>query len=91
MIDLWRLNGEFYVDRPALGNEHSTLNLFKERPDHKATARVPVIAGRTSVQLIQVLDGLNEGDKVIRSDMLRYDSADRSRQKWGNQETGNKD
>lgn len=78
-IDLERLTDVLYVGRPALGNENSTLSLFKEDPDHKGAVRVPVKVGRASVNSIQVLDGLKEGDTVILSDMSRYDTVDRIR------------
>ncbi len=78
-IDLERLNDVLYVGRPALGNENSTLSLFKIDPNGKDAVRVPVKVGRASVNSIQVLDGLKEGDTVILSDMSRYDSADRIR------------
>jgi RND family efflux transporter MFP subunit len=78
-IDLEHLNDVLYVGRPALGNENSTLSLFKEDPDHKGATRVQVKVGRASVQYIQVLDGLKEGDTVILSDMSRYDNVDRIR------------
>jgi HlyD family secretion protein len=78
-IDLEHLNDVLYVGRPALGNENSTLSLFKEDPDHKGAVRVQVKVGRSSVQYIQVLDGLKEGDTVILSDMSRYDNVDRIR------------
>jgi RND family efflux transporter MFP subunit len=78
-IDLERLTDVLYVGRPALGNENSTLSLFREDPDHKGAIRVPVKVGRASVNSIQVLDGLKEGDTVILSDMSRYDNVDRIR------------
>lgn len=78
-IDLEHLHDVLYVGRPALGNENSTLSLFKEDPDHKGAVRVQVKVGRSSVQYIQVLDGLKEGDTVILSDMSRYDNVDRIR------------
>ena len=78
-IDLERLKDVLYVGRPALGNENSTLSLFKEDPDHKSAVRVQVQVGRASVNSIQVLDGLKEGDTVILSDMSRYDAVDRIR------------
>ena len=78
-IDLEKLNNVLYVGRPALGNENSTLSLFKEDPDHKGATRVSVKVGRASVNSIQVLDGLKEGDTVILSDMSRYDNVDRIR------------
>ncbi len=78
-IDLERLHDVLYVGRPALGNENSTLSLFKIDADGKGAVRVPVKVGRASVNNIQVLDGLKEGDTVILSDMSRYDNVDRIR------------
>lgn len=78
-IDLERMNNVLYVGRPALGNEDSTLSLFKLDPDGKGATRVPVKVGRASVNNIQVLEGLNEGDTVILSDMSRWDGVDHIR------------
>ncbi|HSZ17492.1 MAG TPA: HlyD family efflux transporter periplasmic adaptor subunit [Terracidiphilus sp.] len=78
-IDLERMTDVLYVGRPALGNENSTLSLFRVDPDGKSAVRVPVKVGRASVNNIQVLEGLKEGDTVILSDMSRYDSVDRVR------------
>jgi RND family efflux transporter MFP subunit len=78
-IDLERMADVLYVGRPALGNENSTLSLFKVDPDGKGATRVPVKVGRASVNSIQVIEGLKEGDTVILSDMSRWDNVDRIR------------
>ena len=78
-IDLERMTDVLHVGRPALGNENSTLSLFKLDPDGKGATRVPVKVGRASVNAIQVLEGLKEGDTVILSDMSRWDNVDRIR------------
>jgi HlyD family secretion protein len=78
-IDLERLGDVLYVGRPAFGNENSTISLFKVGPDGKTAVRVPVKVGRASVNAIQVLEGLQEGDTVILSDMSRWDNTDRIR------------
>jgi len=78
-IDLERMTDVLYVGRPALGNENSTLSLFRVDPDGKGATRVPVKVGRASVNSIQVIEGLKEGDTVILSDMSRWDSVDRIR------------
>jgi multidrug resistance efflux pump len=78
-IDLDRLPDVLYVGRPAFGNENSTISLFKLTPDGKGAVRVPVKVGKVSVNAIQVLEGLNEGDTVILSDMSRWDNVDRIR------------
>ena len=80
-IDLERLDNVLYVGRPAFGQENSTISLFKlERPDGPTDAiRVPVKVGRASVNSIQVVEGLHEGDTVVLSDMSRWDNTDRIR------------
>ena len=78
-IDLERMNNVLYVGRPAFGNEDSTISLFKLSPDSKTASRVQVKVGHASVNAIQVLNGLNEGDTVILSDMSRWDQVDRIR------------
>nr|WP_320408717.1 HlyD family efflux transporter periplasmic adaptor subunit [Candidatus Koribacter versatilis] len=78
-IDLERLDKTVYVGRPAFGQENSTISLFRLDPDGKGASRVPVKVGRTSVNTIQVIEGLKPGDTVILSDMSRWDSNDRIR------------
>jgi len=78
-IDLERLDNVLYVGRPAFGQEDSTISLFKLDPDGKGAVRVPVKVGRASVNAIQVIEGLHEGDSVILSDMSRWDNTDRIR------------
>jgi len=78
-IDLAHLQDVLYVGRPALGNENSTLSMFKLDADGSGATRVPVKAGRASVNSIQILEGLREGDTVILSDMSRWDNVDRIR------------
>ena len=78
-IDLDRMSDVLFVGRPAFGNENSTINLFKLSADGKTAVRVPVKVGRASVNSIQVLEGLQDGDTVILSDMSRWDNTDRIR------------
>jgi HlyD family secretion protein len=78
-IDLEHLKDVLYVGRPALGNENSTLSLFKLDPDGNGATRTPVKVGHASVNNIQVVEGLKEGDTVILSDMSRWDNVDRIR------------
>ena len=78
-IDLENLHDVLYVGRPAFGNPDSTISLFRIDPDGKTATRVQVKVGGASVTEIQILDGLHEGDRVILSDMSRYDANDRVR------------
>jgi multidrug resistance efflux pump len=78
-IDLERMADVLYVGRPAFGQENSTISLFKLDAEAKGATRVPVKVGRASVNSIQLLEGLHEGDTVILSDMSRWDNVDRIR------------
>ena len=78
-IDLDRMANVIYVGRPAFGNENSTISLFKLSADGKTAVRVPVKVGRASVNSIQVIEGLQDGDTVILSDMSRWDNTDKIR------------
>ena len=78
-VDLEKLDDVLYVGRPAFGQENSTISLFKLDTDGRGGVRVPVKVGRASVNAIQVIEGLHEGDTVILSDMSRYDNTERIR------------
>jgi len=78
-VDLERVTGVLYVGRPAFGQEKSTVGMFKLGRDGKTATRARVQLGRTSVNTIEVLQGLKEGEQVILSDMSRWDSFDRIR------------
>ena len=78
-IDLERLDNVLYVGRPAFGQENSTISLFRLDSDGRDATRVPVKVGRASVNSIQVIEGLHEGDTVVLSDMSRWDNTDRIR------------
>jgi HlyD family secretion protein len=77
-IQLERLDNVIYVGRPAFGQENSTVGLFKLTPDGEAH-RTNVKLGRSSVNQIEILEGLQPGDQVILSDMSAQDAFDRIR------------
>jgi len=79
VIDQERIPDTLQVGRPAFGNPHSTISLFKVSVDGKTATRVPVKVGIAAVNAIQVVDGLREGDTVILSDMSREDNTDKIR------------
>jgi HlyD family secretion protein len=78
-IEEEHLSNVVYVDRPVSGEPDTTIALFKIDPDGKGASRVNVRLGRASVNTIEVLSGLNVGDRVILSDMSQYDSYQRIR------------
>ena len=77
-ITLEKLDNVVYVERPAFGQENSTVGLFKLTGDGEAI-RANVKLGRTSVNQVEILEGLQPGDQVILSDMSAQDAFDRIR------------
>ncbi|MFL5494613.1 MAG: efflux RND transporter periplasmic adaptor subunit [Gemmatimonadales bacterium] len=78
-IQVERLDNVLHVGRPAYGQAGSTVGLFKLVEDGTVALRVNVRLGRTSVNTVEVLGGLQPGEKVIISDMSRWDGVDRVR------------
>ena len=79
LIELERLSDVLYAGRPTYGQSQSTVGLFRLIDNGSAAERVPVQLGRSSVNQIEILSGLQEGDVIILSDMSRYDDVDRVR------------
>lgn len=77
-IELERLDNVLYVGRPAFGQEQSTVGLFKLNAEGEAT-RAQVQLGRSSVNTIEIVGGLQEGDQVVLSDMSAWDQFERIR------------
>ena len=77
-IELERLENVLFVGRPAFGQEQSTVGLFKLNAEGEAS-RAQVQLGRSSVNTIEVLNGLAEGDQVVLSDMSAWDQFERIR------------
>jgi HlyD family secretion protein len=78
-ITLERLADVEYVGRPVIGQPGAKITLFKLDVDGKDAERVPVSLGRSSVNNIEVVDGLKVGDQVILSDMSSQDAYNRIR------------
>lgn len=76
-VEIERLADVLYVERPVHGEANSTIGLFKLVDDGKEATRVQVQLGRTSVNTVEILKGLEIGDKVILSDMSAWDNYDR--------------
>lgn len=76
-IDIEKLDDIVYVGRPVHGTANSSVSLFKLVNDGREAVRVNVKFGRSSVNTIEILDGLKVGDKIILSDMSNWDNVDR--------------
>jgi len=80
-ITLENLKDVLFVGRPVHGQADSTIGIFKIIDDGSEAVRVNVKLGRSSVNTIEIVQGLKVGDKVILSDMSAWDNFDRIRLK----------
>ena len=78
-IELERLDDVLYVGRPVQAQQESLVTLFRVDRDRRGAVRVKVRFGRSSVNTIEVLEGLTVGDQVLLSDMSTWDAYDRVR------------
>jgi len=78
-IELERLEDVLYVGRPAQGQAESMVGLFRLDEGGKEASRVTVKLGRASVNTVQVLSGLEVGQRVVVSDTSAWDAFDRIR------------
>ena len=79
-IEIERLSDVLHVGRPAFGQPDSEVRLFRVGDDGVA-ARVPVRLGKSSVNRIEIVQGLAAGDRVVLSDTSAWDQYDRIRLK----------
>jgi len=78
-IELERLDNVVFVGRPAFGQENNTVGMFKLLPGSNEAVRTSVKLGKSSVNTIEIVSGLNPGDQVILSDTSAWDSHERIR------------
>ena len=78
-IELERLDDVVFMTRPAFAQPQSMVKMFKLDEDGKTANRVQVRLGRSSVNAVEILSGLEPGDRVILSDTSSMDAFDRIR------------
>ena len=78
-IILEKLDDVVYVGRPVFGQPNSLITLFRLEEGGRFASRTQVKLGRTSVNTIEIVEGLQPGDQVILSDMSTYDEYQRVR------------
>jgi HlyD family secretion protein len=78
-IEIERLPDVLFVGRPSYGQPNSKVELFKLSADGKTAVHVPVELGRMSVSTVEIVKGLQTGDKVILSDTSAQDGYNKIR------------
>jgi multidrug resistance efflux pump len=74
-----RLDDVVYVGRPTFGQANAQVSIFRVTPDGEYAERITIRLGASSVNEIEVKEGLQPGDVVILSDMSQWDGFDRVR------------
>lgn len=78
-IEIERLDNVLFVGRPTYGQPNQKIELFKVVKEGEEAVRVPVQLGRSSFNTIEIVSGLDVGDRVILSDTSAQDGYDRIR------------
>ena len=76
-IELENLADVLFVGRPAFGRESATVAVFRFEPGGDEAVRTSVLFGRMSVSEIEVVEGLQPGDRIILSDTSNWDDYER--------------
>lgn len=74
-----RLTNVLYAGRPASSAGTGNTSVFRVDADGKTAVRVPVVLGRSSVNSIEILNGLAVGDRIILSDLSSVSTAEKIR------------
>lgn len=77
IVEVDRAADVLYVGRPVQAQAHGSASLFRLSADGTEATRVKVAFGRGSVATLEVLAGLQAGDRVILSDASAWDGSDR--------------
>ncbi|MEJ2483483.1 MAG: HlyD family efflux transporter periplasmic adaptor subunit [Gemmatimonadota bacterium] len=76
VIELGFVDDALFVKRPAWSGEEGVSSVFRVAEDGESARRVTVRFGTGSWDRVRVLEGLEEGDEIIVSDMSRFDDAE---------------
>lgn len=66
-----------FVGKPSYVRNDSALTVYKLDPAGDYASRVTVRAGKVSLDYLQVLDGLQAGDRIITSEIAEWQGQDR--------------
>jgi len=68
LIAISHIKDALYVKRPVFAPRHTQIGLYKLSEDQQFAHKYTVALGQSSVNKIQILDGLMLGDEIIISD-----------------------
>jgi len=78
-IQLERLNNIVFTGRPTFAQDNGVVGLFRLDADAATATRVQVRLGRVSANAVEIIQGLQPGDRVILSELQLPDNTQRIR------------
>lgn len=78
-IQLERLNSIVFTGRPTFAQDNGVVGLFRLDADGTTATRVQVRLGRVSANAVEIIQGLQPGDRVILSELQLPDNTQRIR------------
>jgi len=78
-IQLERLNNIVFTGRPTFAQDNAVIGLFRLDPGGRTATRVQVRLGRVSANAVEVVQGLQPGDRVILSELQLPDNTQKIR------------
>ena len=76
VIEVEKLDDVIYVSRPVYASSEQTTRIYRFESESDLAVRIPVRFGKSSVNTIEILDGLSPGDRIIVSDTSDWDRYD---------------
>lgn len=76
-VEIERLPATLYVRKPAFVQPDATMSIFRLDPDRPYATRRTVQFGRVSASTVEIVAGLDPGDRIILSDLSNTEGADR--------------
>ena len=78
-IQFERLNNIVFAGRPTFAQDNAVVGLFRLDADGATATRVQVRLGRVSANAVEIIQGLQPGDRVILSELQLPDNTQRIR------------
>jgi HlyD family secretion protein len=67
-IYISQIRDALYVGKPSYVKSNAAIAVYKLDPNGRYASRVTITAGKVSVNYLQIVQGLNAGDRIITSD-----------------------
>jgi multidrug efflux pump subunit AcrA (membrane-fusion protein) len=79
VIEYGRIENTLFMERGGFDKANVDAVVFRVDPNGKQATRVNVRFGAIASEMIEIKSGLREGDKVIVTDMSRWENSERIR------------